>query len=151
MQDNNSQNPSQPVQPVAAPTQPQPAPVANKPHILLVEDDPLLVKMYVTKFTMEGYELTTAGDGEEGLKKAIEMKPDFIILDVMMPKMSGTDMLEALRKTPEGKDIPVLVLTNLTQQDVALKLQQLGAKEYLVKAMLTPAQVVEKVRKYLGK
>lgn len=123
----------------------------KKPVILLVEDDPLLVKMYVTKFSMEGYQIETAGDGEAGLKKAIELKPDFLILDVMMPKMSGTDMLTKLRQTPEGKDTPVLVLTNLTQQEEAVKLQALGVKEYLVKAMLTPAEVVEKVRKYLGK
>lgn len=135
MQDINQNTPQQP---------------ANKPLILLVEDDPLLVKMYVTKFSMEGFNIATAGDGEEGLQKATQLKPSFIILDVMMPKMSGTDMLSALRKTPEGKNIPVIVLTNLTQQDEAVKLQNLGVKEYLVKAMLTPSEVLEKVRKYLA-
>jgi CheY-like chemotaxis protein len=134
-----------------APATPEPVAANIKPKILLVEDDPLLVKMYVTKFGMEGYQIDTAGDGVEGLAKATATKPDFIILDVMMPKMSGTDMLAKLRETEIGKDIPVLVLTNLTKQDEAVKLQALGVKEYLVKAMLTPADVVAKVRQYLGK
>lgn len=118
--------------------------------ILLVEDDPLLVKMYNTKFTKEGFEIIAAQNGEEGLKLALEKPVDFIILDVMMPKMSGIDMLTQLRKTPKGANIPTIVLTNLTKQDDAAKVQALGVKEYLVKANLTPSEVVDKVKQYLG-
>ena len=118
--------------------------------ILLVEDDPLLVKMYKAKFTNEGYGVIGALDGEAGLNLALKGGIDIIILDVMMPKLSGIDLLARLRQDDRGKDIPVLMLTNLTQEEEAKKALSLGAKEYLIKANLTPSQVVEKVRKYIG-
>lgn len=122
----------------------------TKRTILLVEDDPLLVKMYSTKFTKEGFNIIFAEDGEEGLKLALSQKIDFLLLDVMMPKLSGIDLLTKLRQDPKGKDIPVLVFSNLTQQEEAQKALGLGAKEYLIKANFTPSQLVEKVKKYLG-
>lgn len=124
---------------------------AGKPVVLLIEDDLLLVKMYKTKFLNEGFQILTAGDGEIGLKLALEQKVDFIILDVMMPKMSGLDFLSQLRQKPKGQNIPVIVLSNLAQQEKAKKALKLGAKEFLIKASLTPGQVVAKVRQYLGK
>lgn len=123
----------------------------NKPVILIVEDDPLLVKMYTTKFTKEGFTVLTAEDGEEGLKTAIANKIDFMVLDVMMPKLSGIDMLTQLRQNPAGLSTPAIVLTNLTQQAEAERLKTLGVKEYLVKANLTPSEVVAKVKQYLGR
>ena len=118
--------------------------------VLLIEDDPLLTKMYKAKFTTEGFNVLVAQDGEEGLKMALESNPDLILLDIMMPKLSGLDLLSKLREDPKGKDVPVIILTNLTQQKEAQKALDLGAKEFMVKANLTPSQVVEKIKKYLN-
>lgn len=144
MDNNQGQVPSQPSPSLQTTT-------TRKSVILIVEDDPLLVKMYSTKFAKEGYEVHTANDGEEGLKIALQNKIDFMVLDVMMPKLSGIDMLTKLRQSPQGAQIPAIVLTNLTQQAEAERLKSLGVKEYLVKANLTPSEVVAKVKQYLGK
>ena len=122
----------------------------KKPLILLIEDDSLLIKMYKAKFIAEGFEVIIASEGESGLKMALENPVNFVILDVMMPKLSGLEVLEKLRQDPKGKIIPVVVLSNLDQEEKSKKAVQLGAKEFLVKANFTPAQIVEKVRKYLG-
>lgn len=142
----------QPAQPPAADPESQPpAPAATKPVILLAEDDTLLSRMYKTKFEKEGFQIVTAEDGETALKIALEQKIDLIILDIMMPKLSGIDMLRRLREDPRGQNIPVIVLSNLTQQKEAQEALQLGAKEYLIKANLIPSQIIAKVRQYLGK
>ena len=122
----------------------------KKPLILLIEDDSLLIKMYKTKFTAEGYEVIVAEEGESGLKMALENPVNFIILDVMMPKLSGLEVLESLHQNPKGRTIPVIVLSNLDQEEKAKKAIQLGAKEFLVKANFTPTQIVGKVRQYLS-
>lgn len=122
---------------------------ASKKTILMVEDDPLLVKMYTAKFTKEGFNIIKAQDGEEGLKLALSQKYDLLLLDVMMPKLSGLDLLTRLRQDPKGKNITVLVFSNLTQTEETQKAMSLGAKEYLIKANLTPSELVNKVRKYL--
>lgn len=123
---------------------------AKNPTILIVEDDPVLLKMYSEKFTFEGFSVLNARDGEEALKVATESKQDIILLDIMLPKMSGTDFLEKYRATASGKDVPVLALTNLAEEEEKQKAMSLGVKEYLVKAMQTPEQVVEKIKKYLA-
>lgn len=125
-------------------------PSQNKKTILLVEDDPLLVKMYSTKFTKEGYNVVSAEDGEKGLQMALNQKVDLILLDVMMPKLSGIDLLTRLRQDPKGKEVLVIVFSNLTQVDEAQKALALGAKEYLIKANLTPSQLVAKIKQYIG-
>ena len=116
--------------------------------ILLVEDDSLMVKMYNLKFTHDGFEVDTALDGEQALQK-VKNKPDVIVLDIMLPKMSGTEVLEKIKSNPEYKDIPVIILTNLnaTEDDVA-KTKELGAKEVMMKTEVTPQEVVDKIRKY---
>ncbi len=124
---------------------------SSKPTVLLVEDDPLLTKMYKSKFESEGFIFLTANDGVEGLEKAQKEKIDIIILDLMMPKMSGIDLLSNLRSGSKGKNIPVIVLTNLTQVEEKQQALDLGVKEYLVKANQTPGQIVEKIKMYLGK
>lgn len=134
-------------QPVTQSVAPQPA---QGPLLFLAEDDPLLTKMYSAKFTKEGFRLLTAGDGQEAYDTITKNKPDFLILDVMMPKLSGLELLEKLRQESHFKDIPVMMLTNLTQKEEAQKALDLGAKEYLIKANLTPSQVVEKVKLHLG-
>lgn len=127
----------------------EPVAVAKTPTILIVEDDPVLLKMYSEKFTFEGFGVLNARDGEEALKVATTQKADIILLDIMLPKMSGTDFLEKFRPTPNGKTTPILALTNLAEEEEKQKALGLGVKEYLVKAMQTPEQVVEKVKKYL--
>lgn len=128
----------------------EPTQAPRKPTILLVEDDALLVRMYSTKFTKEGFNVITAADGEEGMNAAINNQIDIMVIDVMMPKLSGTDMLEKLKGNPRFKMVPTIVLTNLQQKEEALKLQNLGIKEYLVKADFTPSDVVAKVKQYLA-
>lgn len=122
----------------------------NLKTILLVEDDPVLLKMYVEKFTFEGYKVLTAKDGEEALQSTGSQTPDIVLLDIMLPRMSGTDFLEKLRQTPKGKNVPVVVLTNLAEDEEKEKAKKFDVKEYLVKAMQTPEQVVEKIKKYLS-
>ncbi len=122
----------------------------SKLTVLLVEDDPLLTKMYKSKFESEGFNFVTANDGVEGLEIAQKGNIDIIILDLMMPKMSGIDLLANLRTGTKGKDTPVVVLTNLTQVEEKQRALDLGVKEYLVKANQTPGQIVEKIKVYLG-
>lgn len=124
---------------------------SGAPTVLFIEDDPLLLKMYETKFKSEGFRVLSAQDGEEGLNLATTEKVDLIILDLMMPKLSGLDMLERLRAQSGGKSHVVIVLTNLTKEEEIKRAMDLGVKEYLVKADLTPNEVADKVKAYLGK
>lgn len=129
--------------------QPQEGHDPANPTILLIEDDPVLSRMYAEKFRHEGFNVKTALDGEAGLQEALSNGISIILLDIMLPKMSGTDLLEKLRSDSKGKDIPVVALTNLAEQAEKDKAMKYGVKEYLVKAMQTPEQVVEKVKKYI--
>jgi len=117
--------------------------------IVLLEDDPLLIKMYKDKFATEGFELLAADDGETGLALIKKELPLVIVMDIMMPKKSGLEVLKSLNESETTKNIPAIVLTNLSQENEAKKALQLGAKEYLTKAALTPGEVVAKVKKYL--
>ena len=118
--------------------------VSAKPEsksILIVEDDPVLLKMYTEKFGFEGFRVLNAKDGEEALRVAMSEVVDIILLDIMLPRMSGTDFLERFRTSLKGKDVPVVALTNLAEEQEKQKALNLGVKEYLVKAMQTPEQV----------
>lgn len=134
------QNTSTPVQPSTD----------NKKVILIVEDDPVLLKMYTEKFGFEGFKVLMARDGEEAMKVGESEKVDIILLDIMLPRMSGTDFLEKFRATPKGKSVPVIALTNLAAEEEKQRAIKLGVEEYLVKAMQTPEEVVEKVEKHLA-
>lgn len=123
----------------------------NKSQVLIVEDDTFLLSMYSTKFDKEGFEVSVAEDGEKGLKKATSGKPDIILLDIMLPKMDGFEVLKQLKSQKETQNIPVLLLTNLSQQDDTRKGLDLGAEDYLVKAHFMPSEVVEKVKDFLEK
>lgn len=123
----------------------------SKEKILIVEDDKSLREMYQLRLSINGYDVIEAGDGEEGLDVAIKEKPDLILLDIMMPKMSGMDVLDILKSTPETKDIPVIVLTALTEEHVKSKGLVYGAEDYLVKSQTMPGQVVEKIEGVLNK
>ncbi len=118
--------------------------------LLLVEDDPLLVNMYHTKFATEGFQVFTATDGEVGLNLAQEHLPDIIVLDIMMPRLDGIEVLRALRQNPTLKNIPVLMLSNLSELAKQKEAMELGAKEFLIKANLTPTQVVAKIKQHLS-
>jgi len=124
--------------------------MANKIKILLIEDDPFLLSMYATKFELEGFEIIFAEDGEKALKVANKEKPDIILLDVLLPKMDGFEVLKELKKNEETKAVPVILLTNLSQRDDVEKGLALGAVDYLIKAHFMPTEVVEKIKKVLA-
>lgn len=121
----------------------------KKKKILLVEDDEMLVNMYSDKFRREGYDVETAMNGADGLKAASSYRPDIILLDIVMPKMDGFAVLKKLKKKMDTKDIPVLLLTNLGQEEDVKKGKELGAADYYIKANHTPAQIVLKVKEVL--
>ena len=117
--------------------------------ILLVEDDEMLHNMYTQKFKSQGYDVVSAFNGSEGVKLAGEKKPDLILLDIIMPKMDGFVALKKIRKNPDTAKIPVIILTNLGQEDDIKKGKELGADDYFIKANHTPAEVVQKVKTVL--
>lgn len=118
--------------------------------LLLVEDDPLMLRMYEKIFKFEGYDVDTAKDGEEGLEKAKTQKPVLILLDIMMPKMNGLEMLEKLKKDPDTKAIPVIVLTNLAGSHDAERAMELGAVRYIVKSEHEPKEIVDIVKQIVA-
>jgi DNA-binding response OmpR family regulator len=124
--------------------------MAKKIKILLIEDDAFLLSMYATKFELEGFEIISADDGEKALKMAGKEKPDIILLDVLLPKMDGFEVLKELKKNEETKATPVILLTNLSQRDDVEKGLALGAVDYLIKAHFMPTEVVEKIKKILA-
>lgn len=117
--------------------------------VAIVEDDLAIAQMYRMKFEAEGYEVETADNGKLGLALAEDMKPDIILLDLMMPEMSGDEMLKELRATDWGKDIKVIILTNMGEQEAPSIIRELGVKRFIVKADMTPRQVAEMVKKEL--
>ena len=118
--------------------------------ILLVEDDEMLHGMYTQKFKNQGYEVASAFDGAEGIKMAAEETPDVILLDVIMPKMDGFVALKKLKKNNDTAAIPVILLTNLGQEEDVRKGSELGADDYFIKANHTPQEVVDKVNSFLS-
>lgn len=114
--------------------------------ILLVEDDTFISQMYLASFTNEGFSVDIAMDGEDGLQKAENGTYDIVILDLMLPKLSGTEVLERLRRTDRGKTLNVIVLTNLNDPDQKTKVMSLNARAYLDKSSLTPGQLVETIK-----
>lgn len=118
----------------------------SKKVILLVEDDEFLSELYATKLNLEGFEVIAAADGKKGLKLALEKRPDLVLLDIILPKMDGFEVLKALRQDPVGKTIPVILLTNLSQRDEVRRGLELGAADYLIKAHFMPSEVVKKIK-----
>lgn len=119
--------------------------------VVLIEDDELFVKMYQKKFTREGIDLEVAYNGVDGLVKISELKPNLIILDLMMPKMGGVEVLRKLKTEPVLKEIPVIVMTNLNAGSEEVKeAMSLGVKETVLKTDVIPEQIVEIAKKYLN-
>ena len=118
--------------------------------ILLVEDDKSLREIYGVRLLAEGYDIVSAGDGEEALAMAIKERPSLIVSDVMMPKISGFDMLDILRSTTETRDIKVIMMTALSSEDQRQRGERLGADRYLVKSQVGIEDVVRTVHEVLG-
>ncbi len=118
--------------------------------VMLVEDDDSLREIYSIRLTAEGYAIVSAKDGEEALAVAVRERPDLIVSDVMMPKISGFDMLDILRSTPETKDIKVIMMTALSSEDQRQRGENLGANRYLVKSQVGIEDVVNAVHEVLG-
>jgi CheY-like chemotaxis protein len=118
--------------------------------VLIIEDDPLVSRMYQTVFEFEGFDVELARNGEEGLEKLKKNKPKMVLLDVMMPKMSGIEVLQEMKADPKTKNIPVVVLTNLSGDKDAEKALELGAVKFIVKSKNRPKQIVAQIREILA-
>lgn len=118
--------------------------------ILLVEDDDSLANVYLARLEVEGFVVKRVPNGEDALAAAIDFKPDLVLLDVMMPKVSGFDVLDILRNTPETANLKVVMLTALSQDSDKARADQLGADDYLVKSQVVIADVIERIKQHLG-
>ncbi|OIP23187.1 response regulator [bacterium CG_4_10_14_0_2_um_filter_33_32] len=122
---------------------------SKRKRILIVEDDVALRNVYEMRLKLDGYDVIVAGDGEEGLSIAVKEKPDLVMLDLMMPKISGMDVLDILKSTPETKKISVIILTALTQESVKTKGFVFGADDFMVKSESKLEEIVGKVKSLL--
>ena len=122
-----------------------------KKTILVVEDDSFVLDIYQTKLIQEGFDVISATDGVEAMKKLEEEKirPDLMLLDIVMPYMDGREVLKKIKNNDKLKDIPVVLLTNLSQKEDVEEGLSLGAKDYLIKSHFTPSEVLEKINQYL--
>lgn len=117
--------------------------------ILFIEDDPLIVKIYTTRLVADGYQVLSSDNGEEGLRLAETEIPDLIVLDLMMPKMDGFAVLTKLRSNEKMRDKPILIYSNLAQEEEIQRAKSLGATEFIVKANSSPTDIVSKIKQYL--
>lgn len=113
--------------------------------VLIIEDDESIIKLYQTKLTHKGFDVSVARDGKEGVERAKNIKPDIILLDVMMPIMNGFEALKELKKDPDTANIPVVILSNYGEVGNITEGLNLGASDYLIKAEQTPSDVVDTV------
>jgi DNA-binding response OmpR family regulator len=118
--------------------------------IAIIEDDTVINQMYRMKFEADGFEVELADNGERGVALVEDFKPDLILLDMKMPHMDGAEALKEIRSHDWGKDIPVIVLTNLGEEEAPKELKTLNIHSYIVKADLTPRQVVSRAKEALG-
>ncbi len=121
-----------------------------KKKILLVEDDTALAAVYRSRLELEGFETHEVHNGEDALSAAMSYKPDLILLDAMMPKISGFDVLDIIRNTPETTNMRVIMLTALSQPKDKERAEQLGVDDYLVKSQVVIGDVVARVKHHLG-
>ena len=121
-----------------------------QPMILLVEDDEELANVYIARFEAEGFGTAWANNGEQALAKVLETKPDLILLDIMMPRVSGFDVLDILRNTPQTKHSKVIMMSALSSDKDVQKAKSLGVDDYIIKSQVAMADVVHIVRKHLG-
>jgi len=117
--------------------------------IAIIEDDPVISQMYRMKFEAAGFEVGMANNGKHGVELVESLLPDIILLDLQMPEMGGAEALEIIRKNDWGKTIPVIILTNMGEEESPKRLRELGIHSYIVKANLTPNQVLGRVKEAL--
>ncbi|MCJ1965458.1 response regulator [Candidatus Nanosynbacter sp. TM7-053] len=122
----------------------------QKKKILLVEDDTALSAVYRSRLEIEGFDVREANNGEDALSATVEYRPDLILLDVMMPKISGFDVLDILRNTPETANVRIIMLTALSQPKDKERAESLGVDDYLVKSQVVIGDVVARVKHHLG-
>lgn len=122
----------------------------QKKKILLVEDDMALSEVYRSRLEIEGFDVREANNGEDALSATVEYRPDLILLDVMMPKISGFDVLDILRNTPETANVRIIMLTALSQPKDKERAESLGVDDYLVKSQVVIGDVVARVKHHLG-
>lgn len=119
-------------------------------RILLIEDEEIMINLLEKKLKKEGYEVSIARNGKDGLEKIKNEKPDLVLLDIIMPKMSGFEVMEEMRKDQKLKNIPVIVISNSGQPVELDKAKKLGAKDWLIKTEFNPEEVVKKVKMQIG-
>lgn len=119
-------------------------------RILFVEDDDALAGVYIVRLQAEGFDVKRVADGEQALAAATEFRPDLILLDIMMPKISGFEVLDILRNTPETANVKVIVLTALSQASDQEKAKSLGADDYIVKSQVVISDVITRIKNLLG-
>ncbi len=124
--------------------------MTNQKKILLVEDDASLAAVYRARLALEGFDIREATNGEDALSMTVAYKPDLILLDVMMPKISGFDVLDILRNTPETTNTRVIMLTALNQPKDKKRAESLGVDEYMVKSQVVIGDVVDRIKHHLG-
>lgn len=122
---------------------------ARPKRILLVEDDDALASVYLSRLQAEGFEMRRVGNGEDALASALSFRPDLVLLDVMMPKVSGFDVLDIMRNTPETANIKIVMLTALSQDTDKERAESLGVDDYLVKSQVVIADVVDRIKQHL--
>lgn len=133
------------------PTQVTPTEANQRPKkILLVEDDDSLANVYLTRLQAEGFDVKRVPNGEDALAGTLQYRPDLILLDIMMPKVSGFDVLDILRNTPEVGNVKIIMLTALSQDSDVERAKKLGVDDYLVKSQVVIADVVSRIKHHLG-
>lgn len=118
--------------------------------IAIIEDDPVISQMYRMKFESDGFDVELANNGKRGVAMVEAFAPDMILMDLQMPEMGGAEALALIRKSDWGKDTPVIILTNLGEEEAPKEIRSLGIHSYIVKADLTPRQVVQRVKEALA-
>lgn len=137
------QNPQQPQEPLASSHSVHPK------RILLVEDDDSLANVYITRLQAEGFDVRRANNGEDALSTALSYHPNLVLLDVMMPRVSGFDVLDILRNTPETANLKIIMLTALSQESDQERAKALNVDDYLVKSQVVINDVIERIRHHL--
>ncbi len=123
----------------------------EKLKVLLIEDEKEVAELYRLKLSLDGYEVSVAADGQEGLKKALDTKPDLIFLDIKMPGMDGFEVLKNLRNNEVSKKTPIIILSNFDEQEMIEKGLSLGANEYLIKSQFNPSELSAKTKSWFKK
>lgn len=126
------------------------APAARPKRILFVEDDDALASVYLVRLEAEGFDVKRVANGEDALAAATSFHPDLVLLDVMMPKISGFDVLDILRNTPETANLKIIMLTALSQESDKKRAESLGVDDYLVKSQVVIGDVIERIKHHLG-